>query len=112
MTLEFILWVVAWVVLSEVAFIISYFKYGKDSLYHWVFFKFMSFLCVGCFMMIQFVIVFWGMEGDSEMILHYIRLLYEAIVIAVIVGLFFCNWLITKKIDECKNKKSKKRKKL
>ena len=112
MTLEIILWLVAWVVLSEVAFVISYFKYGNDSIYGWGSFKAYSFFGVGVFMMIQFVIVFWGMEGDSEMILHYIRLLYEAIVIAVIVGLFFCNWLITKKIDECKNKKSKKRKKL
>ena len=110
MTLEIILWLVAWVVLSEVAFVISYFKYGNDSIYGWGSFKFMSFLFVGGFMFIQFVIVFVDKTTNFGSA-HYIRLLYEAIIIAVIAGLFFCNWLITKKIDKCRNKKSKKRKK-
>ena len=108
MTLELILWLVAWVVLSEVVFIISYSKYGKDSPNSWVFFKFMSFFFVGSFILIQAAIVFTGGFGET-LISHYIYLVYEAIIIAVIVGLCFGNSLIVKKIDKCR--KGKRRKK-
>lgn len=108
MSLEIILWIVAWVVLSEVAFIFSYSTFGEDSDISWVGFKFISFLLVGVFMMFQFLIVFWGMEGDCEMISHYIRLLYEAIIITVIAGFFYGNSLISKKIDNSRKKGKKK----
>ena len=108
MSLEIILWIVGWVVLSEVAFIFSYSMKGEDSLYGWGSFKAYSFFGVGVFMMFQFLIVFWCMEGDCEMISHYIRLLYEAIIITVIAGFFYGNSLISKKIDNSRKKGKKK----
>ena len=110
MTLELILWLVAWVVLSEVAFIISYSKYGKESLYHWGDYKGLSFFFVGFFILIQAAIVFTGGIDDPQTS-HYTRLVYEAIIIAVIVGLCFGNSLISKKIDNWKLSTDKSRKK-
>jgi len=108
MTLELILWFVAWVVLSEVAFVILYKHYSEGLT--WIGVKFFSFINVGFFMAIQGLIVSFDKSGNFGQA-NYIHLVYELIIIAAIVGLFFCNWLISKKIDNWKLSTDKSRKK-
>jgi len=108
MSLEIILWFVAWVVLSEGFFI---FIYCYDEWDTWYLPKLYCFLFGGVFILIQFVIVFPPVGVEEELVSHYIHLLYEVIVIAVIVALFYGNSLISKKIDECRKKKNSKKKK-
>ncbi len=116
MTLEFILWITAWVVISEGIFIVwslidSNREHGfMNPEMHWVGKKVIAFLGGGAFVLIQVAIVFCGEENPNVLFetAHYINLLYEAIVLGVIGVLFLCNWLISKKIEERNEKKGKK----
>lgn len=105
MTLELILWLVAWVVISEVVFVIIQIKNFLEI--NWVGNKLVSFCIGGVFIFIQGFVVF-GDGGKVALfgtVPHYINLVYEAIVLGVIAILFLCNWLISKKIEEKKGKK-------
>ncbi len=104
MTLEFILWLVAWVVISEGIFIFLLIKNHTGST--WVGKKFISFIAGGFFIVIQTGIVF--SDGGKVALFgtaHYIRLVYEAIVLGVVGVLFLINWLISKKIEKRNEKK-------
>jgi len=95
MTLEIILWLLAWFVLSEGLFIFGIIKNIEMAESCWVGWKFLSF-AIGAFMMtIQSAIVFSKntylfdfSNGD------YIYLFYEACVILVLGGLFYLNKLV------------------
>ncbi|GAF76183.1 unnamed protein product [marine sediment metagenome] len=103
MTLEIILWILAWVVISEVGFIISLKKLGIEG---WVQAKLLCFVVGALFMAVQIFIVF--MEGESQ----YINLLYEFIILGIIAALFLINKRIVDYIKkkEAAKKKSKGRK--
>ena len=103
MTLEFILWLVAWVVISEVVFII--FLNIKSFEDNWIIKKVCAFLASGVFIIFQIFIVFATVTEENINIgttPYYIRLVYESIFLGVVSVLFFCNWLISRKIDNRK----------
>ena len=109
MTLEFILWITAWVVISEILFIIWCLRDNGYSVFSWVTRKFLSFAIGGVFIFIQGGVVF-GDGGKVALfgtVPHYINLLYEVIVLGIVGSLFLCNWLISRKIKERKKKGKK-----
>ncbi len=121
MTLELILWLVAWVVISEVGFIVWSIIDSKrekgmfETEIHWLGKKFLAFFAGGFFIAIQGIIVF-GPEGTSvdgsfTPSGHYINLLYEAIILVVLGGFFLGNWFISKKIEKSAEEKKEKEKK-
>jgi len=104
MTLELLLWLIAWVVVSEIIFIVGYFfLYDEDE---WVKGKIISFFVGGLFIFIQCMIVFAGTQESVVTFTdpNYIHLLYEAIVIGIIVFLFGINKLIISLISNVDEK--------
>jgi len=87
MTLEFILWILAWLVVSEILFIIMY---KRDWLYYigWVAKKIYSLMLGFCFMLLQLAILCPSYLTEIPLVLHYERLLYEVAVI-VVIGIYF-----------------------
>ena len=93
MTLEIILWFLAWIVLSETLFIYGIkkdFFLAKES---WVWWKFFSFICGILVILINIGLVF-GSSAEPFVNPHYINLFYEACVILVLGGFFYLNKLV------------------
>ena len=109
MNLELILWVVAWILLSELIFIIWYAVRDEDYIkMDWGGIKFLSYVWSFLFMATQVIVVRLVSNPEPA----YINLLYELAIILVIGLLILINWLIVKQIDYLKKKiKSKKTKK-
>ena len=109
MNIETLLWIGAWIVLSEILFIIGLINDWdilvsslRDSWGNW---KFLSFCIMGAFVLIQASIVF----GDvTDGIAHYIRLLYECIILLGIWGLILFNKAIVNFINKSEKRKKKK----
>ena len=102
MSLEIILWVVAWVVLSETVFIIIYVMDNDD----WIFKKLSSFLTSAAIIMIHLMIGIMGNYSQCDYMVEtcnaiaYSAYLYELAIIAAIVILFGINKLIPVIIDK------------
>ncbi len=105
MTLELILWIISGIIISEIVyFYIMRYYYDEDTDINWVGIKLLSLLGSGGFTMLQAGIVFGFHNTFSDLKPHYIRLLWEFLIISGIVLFFLFNkWLgkkITKKEDE------------
>lgn len=119
MSLEVILWLIAWFVVSEIIFIIGEifnFKYGDniDNKYFaredWIGWKILSFLIGSLLVFTQFVIV---LDYNQQGYLHYSRLIWELVIIGSIAILFGLNKLIVilvEYIDKNQNEKKQSRK--
>jgi len=105
MTLEFLLWLIAWFVVSEILFIVWYIL--DEGYTPWGLIKFFSFSFGVFFILFQNVIVFCDGSGTFTTP-NYIHLLYEAIVIGIIAFLFGINKLIISLINNVDKKKVKK----
>ena len=108
MTLEFLLWLIAWFVVSEIFFIIGYVNWIDK--FDWLKWKIFSFLIGAFFMLIQAAIVSSDKTGNFTNS-NYIYLLYEFIIILGITAFFGLNKLIVLLIDNVDKKKGGKNKK-
>lgn len=111
MSLELWLWFAAWVVLSEVVFVIWYYIDNCK----WVGVKIISFILGAAFMALQYLIGTGNMFDVCELgvfgclsVIDYNNFLYEFYIILAI-GLFIgANYAIVKLIDKIKKRKKKR----
>lgn len=103
MNLEILLWIVAYVILSEIVFVILLKRSNKEYSFlngiHWCVLKILSFVFVGVFMLIQEGIVF-GNGDHFTGTPHYINLFYELLIIAGITLLFLMDKAISKAMEK------------
>ncbi len=85
MSLEFILWFIAWLIITEILFILALKKEFTDE-DDWIKGKIACMFLALLFCSIQFLIVFGG--NQNTFIANYFNLVYEAIILGAI-GLFF-----------------------
>ena len=99
MTLEVILWWVAWIVTSEIIFVIGYFKIEEIK---WIALKFLSFMVGGFFIFTQLLVVTSTTPYESISLANanYIYLFYEFLILLSIGILFLINYSITKYVDK------------
>lgn len=98
MSLEFILWFVSWIVVSEIIFIVILLMTSTEE---WGFKKVFSFLGGGLFICMQFMITSINTKCSfNETCFNYINLLYELYFIAGVLLLFGLNKLIVMGLEK------------
>lgn len=94
MSLEMIIWIAAYFLISEICFVLAYkseFFFFDD----WILTKMSSFCFVALFFVFQVGVVFIPMDGP-----RYINLFYELLIIIAIIIFFSLNKLVVYFIDK------------
>ncbi len=116
MNIELILWIVSYILLSEILFIFwqkHNIKNGHKDSYvrdfftlgykEWLYTKFMSFLFMGLVFFIQLIILGEPQNNMPTLEgLNYINLVYELIAIVIVLSIYKINKLIVNKLNEVK----------
>jgi hypothetical protein len=107
MNLELILWIVSYIVISEIVFVILLIR--DDFCWEWYSYKFFSFFASAMFFLLQLGILSKATEGIFMNIfpLQYERLIYEGLIILGLVLLFLINKGNSLLVEEWKYKKNK-----
>lgn len=110
MNLELLSWIGAWIILSEILFVIGLkknwdvFCIEEPLTDNWILWKFVSFLMIAGIMMLNLLIVFGVNDGFDFLNPNYINLFYEFLILGGLGCLFLINKLIVNVMKE-ENKK-------